>query len=105
MVPPARGRGRKRPPILMKRSILVPHVDKVMTQVELPPFRGPRSPLDLVAIEIIFGCIFEAFRQMSPAAAAGAKPADDDKSLLKRRHQVMMAKKMQAPRYSCISLL
>jgi hypothetical protein len=32
-----------------------------MTQIELPPYRGPRSPLDVDAIEIIFGHIFEVF--------------------------------------------
>jgi hypothetical protein len=32
-----------------------------MSQVELPPSRGPRSTLDLVAIVIIFGRIFETF--------------------------------------------
>jgi hypothetical protein len=35
------------------RSNPVPLADQVMTQVELPPYRGPRSPLDLVAIEIM----------------------------------------------------
>jgi hypothetical protein len=41
-----------------------------MTQIELPPYHGPRSPLDLVAIEIIFGRLFEAFRHASQAAGA-----------------------------------
>jgi hypothetical protein len=45
----------------VKQSNLVPHADQVMTQVELPPFRGPCSPLDLVVVEIVFGCIFKAF--------------------------------------------
>jgi hypothetical protein len=36
-------------------------LDQVMTQIEIPSDRGPHSPLDLVAIEIIFGCIFEVF--------------------------------------------
>jgi hypothetical protein len=35
--------------------------DQVMTQIELPPYREPRRPLDLVTIEIIFGCLFETF--------------------------------------------
>jgi hypothetical protein len=39
----------------------VPQTNQVMNQVEFPPFRGPSSPLDLVAIKIIFGHIFEAF--------------------------------------------
>jgi hypothetical protein len=61
VVPPASGRGQKRIYHAMKRSNPVPLVDKVMTQVELPPYCGPRSPLDLVVINIVFGCIFEAF--------------------------------------------
>jgi hypothetical protein len=32
-----------------------------MIQIELPPYRRPRSSLDLVDVEIIFGCLFEAF--------------------------------------------
>jgi hypothetical protein len=32
-----------------------------MTQVEFPPYHGPHSSLDLVAIEIIFERIFEEF--------------------------------------------
>jgi hypothetical protein len=33
----------------------------VMIQIELPPYRGPQRPLDLVAIEIVFGHLFEVF--------------------------------------------
>jgi hypothetical protein len=44
-----------------------------MTQIELPPYRGPRSPLDLVAIEIIFGRLSEAFRHASQAAGTQIK--------------------------------
>jgi hypothetical protein len=29
--------------------------------IELPLYRRPQSPLDLVAVEHIFGCLFEAF--------------------------------------------
>jgi hypothetical protein len=50
-----------------------------MSQVELPPYHSPRSPLDLVAIEIIFGHIFEAFRLISQATTANAMATDDDK--------------------------
>jgi hypothetical protein len=34
-------------------------IDQVI--IELPPYRGPRSPLDIVVVEHIFGCLFEAF--------------------------------------------
>jgi hypothetical protein len=42
-----------------------------MTQIELHPYHEPRSPLDLVDVEIIFGCLFEAFRHASHAAGTG----------------------------------
>jgi hypothetical protein len=51
-----------------------------MTQIVLPPYRGPQSTLDLVVIEIIFGRLFEAFRHASQAVGArisargGAQP-------------------------------
>jgi hypothetical protein len=64
-----------------KRTKLIHQADQVMTQVELPPYRRPYSPLDLVAIEIILGCIFEAFQYISQAAVAGAAAIDDDKPL------------------------
>jgi hypothetical protein len=88
VVPPTRGRGRKRPPITVKRFNHVPRDDQVMFQVELPPFPGPHSLLDLVAIEIVFGCIFEAFHQMSQATDVDAAPADDNKPLQKRHRRV-----------------
>jgi hypothetical protein len=52
-----------------------------MIQVELPPYSGPHSLLDLVASEIIFGHKSEAFRRVSQAkpAAAIPVPVDDDK--------------------------
>jgi hypothetical protein len=81
IVPPSRRRGRKHPPPATKWFNPIPPIDKVMTQVELPPYCGPRSPLDLIAIEFVFGCIFEPFQQISQAAAAGATPADDNKPL------------------------
>jgi hypothetical protein len=64
-VPLAKCCGNKRQPIIVKRSSPVPRANQVMTQVELPPFHGPRSPLDLVAIKIVFGHIFEVFHQIS----------------------------------------
>jgi hypothetical protein len=80
-------RGRKHPPPATKRSRPIPQIDQVMTQVELPLYCGPCSPLDLVAIEIIFVRIFEAFRQISQAAA-------DDKP--KKKVRRLSLKKMLA---------
>jgi hypothetical protein len=55
------GHMHKRPPPAPKRKHALSSTDQVMTQIELPSYHGPRSPLDLVAIEIIFGHLFEAF--------------------------------------------
>jgi hypothetical protein len=44
-----------------KRKQPTPSADQVMTHIERPPYNGPRSPLDLVVAEIIFGHLFEAF--------------------------------------------
>jgi hypothetical protein len=65
IVPPTGGCDRKCLHIAARWSDLVPLVDQVMTQVELPPYRGPHNPLDLIAIEIIFGRMFEAFQRIS----------------------------------------
>jgi hypothetical protein len=79
--PPAGGCGRKFLRTVVKWPSPVPQVDQVITQVELPPYHGPHIFLVLVVVEIIFGCIFEAFHRMSQVAAAGAMPAGGDKPL------------------------
>jgi hypothetical protein len=61
VIPSTGGHGRKRPPPATRQNKPIPQTDQVMSHVELPPYRGLRIPLDLVVIEIIFGCIFEAF--------------------------------------------
>jgi hypothetical protein len=86
VVPPTGGRGRKRLHPATRRSNLVPQINQVMTQAELPPYHGSRSPLDLVAIKNIFGRIFEAFRQISQASATGAAPTADNKPLNRLRY-------------------
>jgi hypothetical protein len=48
-----------------------------MTQIELPPYRGPHSPLDLVAIEIIFGRLFEVFQHTTQATGTATSAGDD----------------------------
>jgi hypothetical protein len=44
----------------------------VTTQIKLPLYHRPRSPLGLVVVEIIFGRLFEAFRHASYGVGAGA---------------------------------
>jgi hypothetical protein len=49
IVPPAGGCGRKHPPPpppATKWTKPITSADQVMSQVELPPYRGPHSPLD-----------------------------------------------------------
>jgi hypothetical protein len=48
-----------------------------MIQFEHALYHGPQSPLDLVAVKIIFGCLFEDFQHASRAARTGTL-ADDD---------------------------
>jgi hypothetical protein len=54
VVPSIGGHGRKRPPPATRWNKPIPQIDRVMTQVELPLYYGPRRSLDLVVIEIIF---------------------------------------------------
>jgi hypothetical protein len=60
--PSVGGHKQKRPPTIPKHKQTKTLADQVMTQIELPPYCGPKNHLDLVAIEIIFGHLFEAFR-------------------------------------------
>jgi hypothetical protein len=61
--------------------------DQVMPQIELPLYRGPKSHIDLVAIKIIFGCLFEAFRRTSQAAGARSSAGGDTQPLKKKKRQ------------------
>jgi hypothetical protein len=70
--PLAGGQKRKRPPPTLKCKQSKPPADQVLTQIELPSYRRLRSPLDLDAIEIIFGQLFEVFRHASHAAGVGS---------------------------------
>jgi hypothetical protein len=59
--PSTGGQKWKCPPPIPKRKSIKSSIDQVMIQIELPPYRGPRRPLDLVAIEIVFGHLFKVF--------------------------------------------
>jgi hypothetical protein len=74
-----------------------------MTQIELPPYHGPWSPLDLVAIKIISGRLFEAFRRTSQAAGTRSSTGGDNQHL-KKKHALML-KSILAPRYPIILYL
>jgi hypothetical protein len=57
--PSRSGQEKKHVALGTKRKQDKPLADQVI--IELPPYRGPRSPPDLVTVEHIFGCLFEAF--------------------------------------------
>jgi hypothetical protein len=67
-----------------------------MNQIELPPYREPRSPLDLVAVEIIFGHLFEAFQRVSQDAGTDISARDNIPPRKKLRQPPL--KKILAPR-------
>jgi hypothetical protein len=71
IAPSATGQKRKCPLPALKCKKSKSLVDQVMTQIELTLYHGPRSPLDLVAVEIIFWHLFEAFRHTSHTVGAG----------------------------------
>jgi hypothetical protein len=57
---PSGGGQKKRRVVLgTKRELDRVPIDQVI--IDLPPYHGPQSPLYLVAIEHIFGHLFEAF--------------------------------------------
>jgi hypothetical protein len=55
------GDGQKKKHVVLgtKRKQDKAPADQVIT--ELPPYHGPQSPLNLVDVEHIFGCLFEVF--------------------------------------------
>jgi hypothetical protein len=93
--PSAGGHKRKRLPIIPKHKQIKTSTDQVMTQIELPPYRGSWSPLDFVVIEIIFWHLFEAFRRTSQATRIGSSAGHDAQPLKKC---APMLKSILAPR-------
>jgi hypothetical protein len=70
------GNKRKHAVLAAKRKPSKTSANQVMTQIEIPLYCGPRSPLDLVAVEIIFGRLFVAFWHTSQATETGASTGD-----------------------------
>jgi hypothetical protein len=67
-----------------------------MNQIEFPPYHEPRSPLDLVAVEIIFGRLFEAFQRVSQDAGTDTSAHDNIPPQKKLRQPPL--KKILVPR-------
>jgi hypothetical protein len=86
-----------------KRKKPTPLADQVMTHINLPPYREPQSPLNLGAVEIVFGCLFEAFGHSSQAASTGTSARVDTQLVKKAR--ALPSKRMLTPKYVIIFLL
>jgi hypothetical protein len=69
-----------------------------MSQIELPPYRGPCSPLDLIIVETIFGHLFEALPRISQAAAAAAAASIDDSTRSQKKTHPPSLRKVLLPR-------
>jgi hypothetical protein len=83
----ASGHKRKRLPTVPKHKQAKTSADQVMTPLELPLHRGPKSPLDLVAIEIVFGRLFEAIQCTSQATGARSSAGGDTQPLKKKKRR------------------
>jgi hypothetical protein len=94
---------KKHVPLSSKRKLATPSPNQVMTHIELPPYCEPRSPLNLVAIEIIFGRLFEAFQHTSQAISTGTSTGVDTQ--LAKKMRALSIKNLPAPRYVTIFLL
>jgi hypothetical protein len=74
--------------------------DKVVSNqviIELPLYRGPQSPLDIVIVEHIFGCHFEAFEHISHAARTDTSTGDDAQP--PKRARALSLKRLLVPKY------
>ena len=100
------GGGQKR-----KRTILVPKrktttsSDQVIA--ELPSYHGSRNRLNLVAVPLAFGRLFEAFQHVFQAIRTGTSAGAETQPAKKLRAPSM--RRMLVPKYvislTCISLL
>jgi hypothetical protein len=92
--PSSGGQKKKRITLGTKRKQDKPQVSHVI--IELPPYRVPQSPLDLIVVEHIFGHLFEAFRHVPQAARTVTFAGDDAPS--SKRVQALPLKRMIAPK-------
>jgi hypothetical protein len=92
---PSGGRQKKKRVMLStKHKQDKPPVGQVI--IELAPYRGPRSPLDLVAVEHIFERLFKAFQHVSQSARIGTSAGDDAPS--SKRARALSLKRMIVPK-------
>jgi hypothetical protein len=71
--------------------------------IELPPYCGPQSPLDVVVVDHIFGRLYDAFRLASQAVRIVTSAGEDVQP--SKRARAPPLKKMLVPKYIMILLL
>jgi hypothetical protein len=98
------GQKRKRIRLASKRKTTTSS-DQVIT--ELPSYHWSRNRLNLVSVNLAFGCLFEAFQHISQAIGTDATAGADTQPAKKTRAPSM--RRILAPRYvmllTCILLL
>jgi hypothetical protein len=88
------------PCIVVKRPNSGRRASEVITLIELPPYRGPHSPIDLVPSEIMFGCLFDAFYQMSHDKIEDMTvPVREDSRQPKKACRVLATRKILMVKY------
>jgi hypothetical protein len=97
-VPSSSSQQKKKCVVLTSKYKKPTSSDQVIT--ELPPYRGPRSPLDLVAVEFVFVHLFESFRYTSQAAWNGTSAGADTQ--LAKKSWASSMRKVLMPRYVTI---
>jgi hypothetical protein len=91
------GQKRKRIILASKRKTTTSS-DQVIT--ELPSYHGSRNRLNLVAVNLIFGHLFEVFQHISQAVRTGTSAGADAQPAKKPRAPSM--RRMLAPKYVII---
>ena len=91
------GQKRKRIILVSKRKTTTSS-DQVIT--ELPSFHGSRNRLNLVAVNLAFGRLFEAFQHISQAVRTGTSAGADAQPAKKPRAPSM--RRMLAHKYVII---
>jgi hypothetical protein len=93
------GQKKKRVVLGTKRKQDKAPADQVIT--ELPPYRGPQSPLNLVDVEHIFECLFEVFWHVSHEARTDTSAGHDAQP--SKKAWVPLLRRMIMPKYVMIS--
>jgi hypothetical protein len=98
------GQKRKRVMLASKHKTTISS-DQVIT--ELPSYHGSRNRLNLVAVNLTFGCLFEAFQHVSQAIRTDTTAGADTQ--LAKKARVPSMRRILAPKYviilTCILLL